>query len=93
MVRVEFYQVALTENRWLIRLRDYALIAATILVGIVLLPIMIPLYLIPSVREPFDQLAYEYAMRGRTERRRQSCEGDQEEGGEGVANISVNQWV
>ena len=32
----------------------------------------------------FDQLAYEYAMRGRTECRRQSSESNQEEGSEGV---------
>jgi len=56
----EFYE----NDGWLIRLRDYALMVVTILVGIVLLPIMIPLYLIPSVREAFDQLAYEDAMRG-----------------------------
>ena len=55
---------AYREDIWLIWLRDYALIAVTILAGIVLLPIMIPLYLIPSVREAFDQLAYEDAMRG-----------------------------
>ena len=48
----------------LVLMRDYALMAVTILVGIVLLPIMILLYLIPSVREAFDQLAYEDAMRG-----------------------------
>lgn len=52
------------KDSWLIRLRDYALMVVTILVGIVLLPIMIPLCLIPSVREAFDQLAYEDAMRG-----------------------------
>ena len=46
------------------RLRDYVLMAVTILLGIVFLPIVIPLYLIPSVREAFDQLAYEDAMRG-----------------------------
>jgi hypothetical protein len=38
--------------------------AATILVGIVLLPVLIPIYLLPSFREAFDQLAYEDAMRG-----------------------------
>ena len=53
-----------SEDGWLIRLRDYALMVVTILAGIVLLPIMIPFYLIPSVREAFDQLAYEGAMRG-----------------------------
>ena len=46
------------------RLCDYALMAVTILVGIVLLPFLVPLYLMPSVRETFDQLAYEDAMRG-----------------------------
>ena len=40
------------------------LMAVTILAGIVLLPVLIPLYFIPSVREAFDQLAYEDAMRG-----------------------------
>lgn len=53
-----------SEDGWLIRLRDYALMVVTILAGIVLLPIMIPFYLIPSVREAFGQLAYEDAMRG-----------------------------
>ena len=48
----------------MIWLRDHALMAVAILVGIALLPIMIPLYLIPSVREAFDQLAYEDAMKG-----------------------------
>jgi len=38
--------------------------AATVLAGIVLLPVLILLYLIPSVRKAFDQLAYEDAMRG-----------------------------
>ena len=52
------------EDGWLIWLRDYALMAVTILAGIVLLPILISLYLVPSVREAFDQLAYEDAMRG-----------------------------
>ena len=55
---------AYSEDCWLIQLRDYALMAVTILAGIVLLPIMIPFYLIPSVREAFEQLAYEDAMRG-----------------------------
>lgn len=64
MARVEMAQKTLTGNGWLIRLRDYALMAVTILVGIVLLPILISLYLVPSVREAFDQLAYEDAMRG-----------------------------
>ena len=52
------------KDSWSIRLRDYALMVVTILAGIVLLPILIPLYLVPSVREAFDQLAYEDAMRG-----------------------------
>lgn len=43
---------------------EYALMVVTILVGIVLLPVLMPLYLIPSVREAFEQLAYEDAMRG-----------------------------
>ena len=64
MASVEINPVVLTNKRWSIQLRDYALITETILVGIVLLPIMIPLYLIPSVRAAFDQLAYEDAMRG-----------------------------
>lgn len=51
-------------DSWLIQLRDYAVMAVTILVGIVLLPILLPIYLIPSVREAFDQLAFEDAMRG-----------------------------
>ena len=55
---------AYSEDSWLIRLRDYALMAGTILAGIVLLPILIPLYILPSIREAFDQLAYEDAMRG-----------------------------
>ena len=55
---------AYSEDGWLIQLRDYALMAVTILAGIVLLPILISLYLVPSVREAFDQLAYEDAMRG-----------------------------
>ena len=55
---------AYLEDCWLIQLRDYALMAVTILAGLVLLPILIPLYLVPSVREAFDQLAYEDAMRG-----------------------------
>ena len=55
---------AYSEDCGLIRLRDCTLIAVTILAGIVLLPILIPLYLVPSVHEAFDQLAYEDAMRG-----------------------------
>ena len=55
---------AYPEDGWLTRLCDYALMAVTILVGIVLLPFLVPLYLMPSVRETFDQLAYEDAMRG-----------------------------
>lgn len=43
---------------------EYALMVVTIFVGIVLLPILIPFYLLPSFREAFDQLAYEDAMRG-----------------------------
>ena len=43
---------------------EYVLMAVTILAGIVLLPVLIPLYLIPSIREAFDQLAYEDVMRG-----------------------------
>lgn len=43
---------------------EYALMAVTVLTGIVLLPVLIPLYFIPSVRETFDQLAYEDAMIG-----------------------------
>ena len=55
---------ACQEDGCLIWLRDHALMVVTILVGIVLLLILIPLCLIPSVREAFDQLAYEDAMRG-----------------------------
>ena len=42
---------------------ECALIVVTVLAGIVLLPVLIPLYLIPSIHETFDQLAYEDAMR------------------------------
>ncbi|MBQ1780949.1 MAG: hypothetical protein II001_05910 [Bacteroidales bacterium] len=38
----------------------------------------------PKRLETFYQLAYEAAMRGRNECRRQSSEGEQEEGSEGV---------
>lgn len=41
---------------------EYALMAVTVLAGIVLLPVLIPLCLMPSVREAFDQLSYEDAM-------------------------------
>lgn len=47
-----------------VSLCEYALMAVTVLAGIVLLPVLIPLYLIPSIRETFDQLAYEDAMIG-----------------------------
>lgn len=43
---------------------EYTIMAATVLAGIVLLPVLILLYLIPSVRKAFDLLAYEDAMRG-----------------------------
>lgn len=43
---------------------EYALMAVSILAGIVFLPVLISIYLIPSIREAFDQLAYEDAMRG-----------------------------
>ncbi len=43
---------------------EYSIMVVTVLVGIVLVPLLIPFYLIPSVREAFDQLAYEDAMRG-----------------------------
>lgn len=47
-----------------VSLCEYALMAVTVLAGIVLLPVLIPLYFIPSIRETFDQLAYEDAMIG-----------------------------
>ena len=43
----------------------YALaVAAILLCSLIALPIVAILYLIPSVRDAFDQLAYEDAMRG-----------------------------
>lgn len=44
----------------------YAALVATgvILAGIFVLPIVVVLYCIPSIRAAFDQLAYEDAMRG-----------------------------
>ena len=42
---------------------ECALIVVTVLAGIVLLPVLVPLYLIPYIHETFDQLAYEDAMR------------------------------
>ena len=43
---------------------EYPRMVVTILAGILLLPALIPLYLIPSIREAFEQLSYEDAMRG-----------------------------
>ena len=43
---------------------EYGLMAVSFLAGIVFLPVLISIYLIPSIREAFDQLAYEDAMRG-----------------------------
>ena len=40
------------------------LVAAIIVCSLVALPFVAILYLIPSVRDAFDQLAYEDAMRG-----------------------------
>lgn len=43
---------------------DTSLVIVTVVCALVVLPIAVVLYLIPSVRGAFDQLAYEDAMRG-----------------------------
>ena len=44
--------------------KEYSLMVVFIMLGIVLLPIVVVFYCIPSVRAPFKQLAYEDAVRG-----------------------------
>ena len=39
-------------------------VAGIILAGIFMLPLVVVLYCVPSIRAAFDQLAYEDAMRG-----------------------------
>lgn len=44
--------------------KEYALLAGIIILGIVCLPVVVILYCIPAVRDTFNQVAYEDAMRG-----------------------------
>ena len=49
---------------WRMSSKDYVLMAFFIILGIVFLPVVVILYCIPSIREAFNQVAYEDAMRG-----------------------------
>lgn len=49
---------------WSMGPKEYALMAVIIILGLVFLPVVVILYCIPSVRETFNQVAYEDAMRG-----------------------------